>query len=60
LNVAAVEEDEITPVFNFEVAKGHSYFVGESACLVHDNSLVAPVARAFDSPAKIDLLAAKK
>ncbi len=46
--VASVATDEVRPVYNLEVADGHSFFVGEGHYLVHDNSLVAPTDRAFD------------
>jgi hypothetical protein len=40
-------------VFNLEVAEGRSFFVGDVAALVHDNSLVEPVTRPFDAPPEL-------
>ncbi len=48
--VTSVAADEVRPVYNLEVAGGHSFFVGGGHFLVHDNSLVAPTDRAFDRP----------
>ena len=48
--VMEVDRDEIRPVFNLEVADGHSFFVGTRRALVHDNSLVAPTPEPFDAP----------
>jgi hypothetical protein len=47
--VAAVTENAVQPVFNLEVAEGHTFFVGGRATLVHDNSLVQPVHQPFDA-----------
>jgi hypothetical protein len=47
--VLAVETDAEQPVFNLEVARNQSFFVGSAGALVHDNSLVEPVARPFDA-----------
>jgi hypothetical protein len=47
--VASVETGPVERVFNLEVARGESFFVGNLGALVHDNSLVRPVARAFDA-----------
>ncbi|AGA28498.1 Hint domain-containing protein [Singulisphaera acidiphila] len=47
--VSAVEEGPVEPVYNLEVAGGQSFFVGTLGALVHDNSLVQPVARPFDA-----------
>lgn len=46
--VRRVEESGVRPVFNLEVARAATYFVGWAGALVHDNSVVAPVARPFD------------
>jgi hypothetical protein len=54
--VSAVERDTVQPVFNLEVASGHTFFVGDAGTLVHDNSPVLPVPRPFDALA--DSLAA--
>jgi hypothetical protein len=47
--VEAVEADDVRPVFNLEVARGQSFFVGDRGILVHDNSLVQPVPEPFDA-----------
>jgi hypothetical protein len=47
--VDSVEPVGEQPVFNLEVAGGHSFFVGGRGLLVHDNSLVEPVSRPFDA-----------
>ena len=44
-------------VYNLEVARGGSFFVGRCGALVHDNSLVRPVDRPFDGPADVAALA---
>ena len=46
--VKSVTEETVVPVFNLEVASGQSFFVGEAGALVHDNTLVRPVFKAFD------------
>jgi Pretoxin HINT domain len=48
--VESVEEEKVQPVFNLEVAEGHSFLVGKLGALVHDNSLVEPVLAPFDAP----------
>ncbi len=50
--VTASEPEKIQPVYNMEIAEDHDFFVGEVGALVHDNSLVAPVAAPFDTPTK--------
>jgi Pretoxin HINT domain len=47
--VGAVATDVVQPVFNLEVADGHSFFVGRLGALVHDNSAVQPVNAPFDA-----------
>ena len=47
--VQSVQEGPIEPVFNLEVGGGQSFFVGGLGALVHDNSLVRPVATPFDA-----------
>jgi hypothetical protein len=47
--VESVEEDKVQPVFNLEVAGGHSFLVGRLGALVHDNSPVEPVSAPFDA-----------
>ena len=48
--VTNVTRDQVRPVFNLEVADGHSFFVGQHRALVHDNSLVPPTDAPFDAP----------
>lgn len=48
-SVRSVEKGPVEPVYNLEVARGQSFFVGTVGALVHDNSLVKPVARPFDA-----------
>jgi hypothetical protein len=36
-------------VYNLEVLANHDFFVGREGMLVHDNSLVRPVAAPFDA-----------
>jgi hypothetical protein len=55
--VAGVNRAGIQPVFNLEVAEGHSFFVGHRGALVHDYTLVEPVASPFDALPKLDVLA---
>jgi hypothetical protein len=47
--VSSVEPGDEQPVFNLEVARGQSFFVGRRGLLVHDNSLVAPSPSPFDA-----------
>jgi len=47
--VTALDSDEVQPVFNLEVADGHSFFVGELGALVHDNSPIQPTSEPFDA-----------
>jgi len=47
--IESIEDDAVRPVFNLELADGDSYFVGGLGALVHDNSLVRPVAEPFDA-----------
>jgi hypothetical protein len=47
--VVSIARDEVQPVFNLEVAGGHSFFVGKTRALVHDNSLVMPTTEPFDA-----------
>jgi len=46
--VNSVGDAAVQPVFNLEVARGQSFFAGPAGALVHDNSLVEPVAAPFD------------
>jgi hypothetical protein len=47
--VSSVEPGDAQLVFNLEVARGESFFVGRRGLLVHDNSLVAPTPSPFDA-----------
>jgi hypothetical protein len=47
--VESIETGGVQPVFNLELAERHSFFVGTYGALVHDNSLVQPVAEPFDA-----------
>ncbi|WZO97791.1 Hint domain-containing protein [Isosphaeraceae bacterium EP7] len=47
--VAAIDPDKVQPVFNLEVADDHSFFAGDVAALVHDDSLVNTVFTPFDA-----------
>jgi hypothetical protein len=49
VTVGSVEPDREQRVFNLEVARGRSFFVGKAGALVHDHSLVLPVLTAFDA-----------
>ena len=51
--VESIGPDRSQPVFNLEVARGSSFFVGHLAALVHDNSIVRAVARPFDAPTEM-------
>jgi hypothetical protein len=53
--VVSVEPLGQQPVFNLEVASGHSFFVARRGILVHDNSLVEPVTHPFDGAAEIEV-----
>jgi hypothetical protein len=57
--VAAVETAPVQPVFNLEVARLHSFLVGRSGTLVHDNSLIDPVTQPFDAPPATEVLAGR-
>jgi hypothetical protein len=47
--VVAVTDDVVQPVFNLEVASGHSFFVGNQGALVHDNSAIVATTQPFDA-----------
>ena len=46
--IVAVTREPTQLVYNLEVARNRDFFVGRSGVLVHDATLVAPEARAFD------------
>lgn len=58
VTVRSVKDDTAQRVYNLEVARGATFFVGQSGALVHDNSLVQPDDRLFDAP--VDLAAPVK
>ena len=47
--VARAEPGEVVPVYNLDVARDHTYFVGEHDYLVHDNTLPDAGSRPFDA-----------
>ncbi len=47
--VESIEDGEVVPVFNLDVADSATFFVGEGALLVHDNTLPDLRANPFDS-----------
>jgi hypothetical protein len=51
--VRVVKDDVGQRVYNLEVARGGSFFVGRCGALVHDNSLVRPVDQPFDVAADV-------
>jgi len=55
--VTKVTNDQEQPVFNLQVASGGSFFVGRTGVLVHDNSLVQPVATPFDAAPELEAVA---
>jgi RNA polymerase sigma factor (sigma-70 family) len=55
--VRSVVSNLIQPVFNLEVGKNRSFFAGEPAALVHDNSRVEPASRPFDAVPELTISA---
>jgi hypothetical protein len=55
--VVAVEEDQVQPVFNLDVARNRTFFVGQGATLVHDNSVPSLRAGHFDAPPDLAAIA---
>jgi len=51
--VVASDSGATQPVFNLEVARGQSFFVGTPGVLAHDNSVIAPSSRPFDARADL-------
>ena len=47
--VLSAEPEKVQPVFNLEVARGHSFFVGRRGALVHDNTTVEATPSPFDA-----------
>jgi tetratricopeptide (TPR) repeat protein len=54
-HVRAISEEETQPVYNLEVGDDQSFFVGGLGALVHDNTLVQPLAHPFDQAPKLSL-----
>ncbi len=57
--VESVSLDQVRPVFNLEVARGQSFFVGEQGLLVHDNTQVTSVPEPFDAAPTVAVLPRK-
>jgi hypothetical protein len=55
--VKSVESDDVQPVFNLELAQGHSFFVGQQGALVHDNSRMQPTSGPFDAAPPLSAVA---
>src|SRR5205823_559245 len=47
--VLAMEDGDVQPVYNLDVAGDRDFFVGWHGALVHDNSLPAPLREPFDA-----------
>ena len=47
--VARAEPGDVVPVYNLDVARDHTYFVGEHDYLVHDNTRPGAETRPFDA-----------
>lgn len=47
--VEAIDEGEVQPVYNLDVADSRSFFVGKLGALVHDNSLPTTTITPFDA-----------
>jgi tetratricopeptide (TPR) repeat protein len=54
IETAASERGKSQPVYNLDVAGGHTFFVGKIGLLVHDNTLPELRAKPFDSVDKLD------
>jgi hypothetical protein len=46
--IVAAEPGPVVPVYNLDVARARTFFVGEHDALVHDNTLPDPRQQAFD------------
>ena len=55
--VLSVEQGSAQPVFNLDVAKTCTFFVGSQMELVHDNSLPPPVLTPFDAEPELASIA---
>ena len=49
ITITKVTPDAVVPVFNLDVARDHTYFVGKHEYLVHDNTLPPSRPRVFDA-----------
>jgi hypothetical protein len=58
--LSSVQPDQPQPVFNLEVAEGHTFFVGKAGALVHDDSLALLDVEPFDAAAASPRAAAGK
>ncbi len=47
--IVEIRPDALQPVFNLDVARNHSFFVGSGKLLVRDNSLPPPMSTPFDA-----------
>ncbi len=47
--IVAISDGPTDPVYNLDVARSRTFFVGRADALVHDNSPPAPVRKAFDA-----------
>jgi len=55
--LANIEAGPVEPVFNLDVARNCTYFVGRNSVLVHDNSLPPPMFTPFDAEPLLELVA---
>jgi hypothetical protein len=53
--VRTITNGPTVPVFNLDVAGGHTYFVGQHDALVHDNTLPSRIATLFDAAAELKI-----
>ena len=58
--VKSVEQEQVQPVFNLQVADGESFFVGLAGVLAHDNSVVNPTPSPFDAVPELERSSAKR
>jgi tetratricopeptide (TPR) repeat protein len=52
--VTSIEDGEVVPVYNLDVADDADFFVGEVGALAHDNSLPNLRQQPFDKPSTLD------
>lgn len=57
IKVASIEVGSVEPVFNLDVARNCTYFVGKNSLLVHDNSLPPSMLTPFDAEPLLELVA---